>query len=116
MPSELPELFDVLRRPFLVVFLLAEGFAQSGTGYNRSNCRRNRLVYSLPLIKSSDSATLSFRNRGFDANETVMRSSSLSTHAALSSSFNWASLSAEVGAGKSAGTSTAEGPESRKNS
>jgi len=62
-------------------FRLGEGFAHSGTGYSRSNCCRNRLVYSLPLTRSSASVSRSLRSRGFDASETRMRSSSLSTHA-----------------------------------
>lgn len=70
------------RRLLWLGFTAAEAFAQLGTGHSFSNCRRNRFVYSLPLTKSSDSVFRSFRRRGFDANETMMRSSSLSTHAA----------------------------------
>lgn len=63
-------------------FLAAAGFVHSGTGYNRSNCRRSRLVYSLPLTRSSDSVSRNLRSLGLEANETTMRSSSLSIHAA----------------------------------
>ena len=84
-------------RLFLVetCFLFAGGFTHSGIGWSRSNWRRSRLVYSLPLITSSDSKFLSLRKRGTEASDTVMRSSSLSTHAA-EFSFEDSPLSSEV--------------------
>lgn len=81
--SELWLAFKVRLRLFEARFAAVEGFAHSGTGYNRSNCRRNRLVYSFPSIKSSDSVDRNLCSRGLDAKETVIRSSSLSTQAAL---------------------------------
>ena len=82
-PDELaPELSpasDVHRR-FLGLFV-ALAYAQSGTGFSSSNCLRRRFVYSLPLTRSSASLIRSLRSRGFEANETMIRSSSLSTHA-----------------------------------
>lgn len=87
MASELSEELEVLCCFLGVRFFTAEGFAHSGTGYRRSNWRRNRFAYSLPLTRSSDSEIRSFRSRGFEARETTIRSSSLSTHAtALSGS------------------------------
>jgi hypothetical protein len=65
---------------------LSEGSAHSGAGLSRSNCLRSRLVYSLPLIISSASLTLSFRNLGFPARDTIKRSSSLSSHTGASPS------------------------------
>ena len=55
--------------------------AHSGVGWRRSYCLLSRLIYSLPLIISSASVLRSFRSRVFDASETEMRSSSLSTQA-----------------------------------
>ena len=77
------ELFDLIedRLRFLRDFLAAKGLAHSGTGYSRSNCCRSRLVYSLPLTRSSDSVSLSLRSLGLEANDTTICSSSLSTHA-----------------------------------
>lgn len=99
---------DDLRRRFAG---LDEGNAHSGTGFRRSNCLRNRFVYSLPLTTSSVSFTRSFRNREFPASETVNRSSSLSSQAAASP---WPS--SEPNLGINALGSTADGPESRKKS
>lgn len=79
--SELSELFEMLRLFLGACFFAAKGFAHSGTGYNRSNCRRSRFVYSLPLTRSSVSAMRSLRSRGLEARETIMRSSSLSIQA-----------------------------------
>ena len=78
--SELP-LFSRLR------LLLDSNFAarcpaHRGGGCNRSNCSRSRLVYSAPLIMSSVPVVRNFRSREFPAREMVIRSSSLSTHAA----------------------------------
>ncbi len=82
LASELSEAVEDFLR-FLDAFVFAaEEFAQSGTGYSRSNWRRSRLLYSFPLTKSSDSEILSFRSLGLDTRETTTRSSSLSTHAA----------------------------------
>jgi hypothetical protein len=60
------------------------GMAHSGVGFRVSNCRRRRLVYSLPLTTSSASFVRSFRNRGLFARETISLSSSLSSHAGAS--------------------------------
>lgn len=93
---------------------LACGFAHSGTGYSRSNlaflatsrhhrahvcahCLRKRLAYSLPLMTSSSSVRLSLRSRGTDASDTVIRSSSLSSHAGGSLPWARASSSSEGG-------------------
>jgi hypothetical protein len=72
---------ELLRR-----LLRSEGFpfaclTHSGVGWRRSYCLLNRLIYSLPLIMSSVSVSRSFRSLVFDARETEMRSSSLSTQA-----------------------------------
>jgi hypothetical protein len=55
--------------------------AHSGVGWRRSYCLLSRLIYSLPLITSSVSVLRNFRSLVFDARETEMRSSSLSTQA-----------------------------------
>ena len=80
------ELAGDLRRLLWACLFAAEVFAHSGTGYNRSNWRRSRFVYSLPLTRSSESEIRSLRSRGLEARETTMRSSSLSNHAGESPS------------------------------
>ena len=81
-PSKISSLLKDVRRFFVDCLAReADGFAHSGTGYRRSKCLRSRFEYSLPLIKSSLSLTRSLRSRGFKANETVIRSSSLSIQA-----------------------------------
>lgn len=116
--SELWLAFEVRLRLLEARFAAVEGFAHSGTGCNRSNCRRNRLVYSFPSIKSSDSVNRNLRSRGLDAKETVIRSSSLSTHAALCESLSSLSGSCEVDEWMRSNLSCREGfgLESRKNS
>jgi len=114
MASELLEELEVLRRSLWVFLFTADGLAHSGTGYRRSNWRRNRFVYSLPLTRSSDSEMRSFRRRGFDTKETIIRSSSLSIHAAAFSPSDGSSSESCVG--KRSGMSTTDGLESRKNS
>ncbi len=81
--SELFEEPEIRLRFLWEDFLIAEGFAHSGTGYNRSNCRRSRLVYSIPLTRSSDSVSRSLRSLGLEAKDTTIRSSSLSTQAGV---------------------------------
>ena len=62
--SELSEADDGFLFFFDAALFPAKGFAQCGTGYSRSNWHRSRLLYSLPLTKSSDSVILSFRSLG----------------------------------------------------
>jgi len=100
---------DDLRRRFEG---LEEDCAHSGTGFSRSNCLLNLLVYSFPLTISSSSLTRSFRNRVFPANETANRSSSLSSQAGAFPPWP----SSEPGRGTNALGSNADGPESRKKS
>lgn len=66
-----------LRRRFVGL----EDCAHSGTGFSTSKCRRNLLMYSLPLTISSVSLIRSFRNREFPASDIANRSSSLSSQA-----------------------------------
>lgn len=96
---------DDLRRRFAG---LEECCAHSGSGFRRSYCLLNRLVYSLPLTKSSSSLMRSFRSRVSLASEISIRSSALSSHAGLSLSV--------AASGKNIELSTADGPESTKNS
>ena len=89
-----------------------EGCAHSGTGFSRSNCLRNRFVYSLPLTISSLSFTRSFRSRLFPASDTTNRSSSLSSQAGPSPP----SSDTDPARGIKAVEPIADGPESRKKS
>ena len=97
-----------LRRRFVGL----EDCAHSGTGFKTSNCRRNRLVYSLPLTTSSASLTRSFRRREFPARDIASRSSSLSSQAGASPF----SPSSELSRCINALSGITDGPESRKNS
>lgn len=114
--SELSEAVDSFLRFLKAPFFVAEGFAHSGTGYSRSNWRRSRLLYSLPLTRSSDSVVLSFLSLGFEARETTTRSSSLSTHAAPLSSCDKVVPWSDFDLGKRSGTFTTDGVESSRNS
>lgn len=114
--SELSEAVDSFLRFLKAPLFAAEGFAQSGTGYSRSNWRRSRLLYSLPLTRSSDSVVLSFLSLGFDARETTTRSSSLSTHAAPLLSSDRVVLWSGFDLGKRSGIFTTDGVESSRNS
>jgi hypothetical protein len=107
--EEAEEAEDLLRR-----FAGLSDDAHSGTGLSRWNCRRNRLVYSLPVTISSVSVTLSFRNLGFPASETMSRSSSLSSHAAASPLCDCPS--SDAGRRTKASPLTADGASSKKNS
>jgi hypothetical protein len=62
--EELESAEDLRRR-----FVGLDDCAHSGTGFKTSNCRRNLLVYSLPLTISSVSSMRSFRNREFPARD-----------------------------------------------
>lgn len=106
--SELePEAVD-FRRFF---FCLDVCTAQSGAGYKRSNCSRSRRVYSLPLTTSSPSLDLSFRSRGFEASDTINRSSSESSHAS-GSPWRVVELSSDGAGGANVSGSIAAGAES----
>lgn len=97
-------------------FCLGGGFAHSGTGYSRSNCCRSRLAYSMPLTKSSSSVSRSLRSRGLDASDTMVRSSSLSTHAISPVQCLRSLPAAEDLGGVESRYLVAERSESRKNS
>lgn len=88
-----------------------DGFAHSGTGCSLSNCLCKRVVYSLPLTRSSSSLTRSFRSRELPASDTVNRSSSLSSQTGASP----AGPPNLFDEGMRAPESIADGPESRKN-
>jgi hypothetical protein len=113
-PDESPELEDpsLCRRRFRARSL--DAATHSGTGCSRSNCRRRRSEYTLPLTVSSSVLILSFRRRGADARETVIRSSSLSSQAGGSrvSLVGGSSTSSS----SSAARSVAAGPSSKKKS
>ena len=113
--SELSEAVDSFLRFLDAALFPAEALAHFGTGCNRSNWHRSRLLYSFPLIRSSDSAILSFRSLGLEARETTVRSSSLSTHAAVLLSYDSVRFCSKIDCGKTFGTFTADGDESRKN-
>lgn len=114
--SESSEEAFCLASLFLLFFVdRTEGFAHSGVGYRRSYCLRSLLVYSFPLTISSASLTLSFRNLELFASDTVMRSSSLSSHAALGFPADEFSLS-DVWTSSWVPCAKVSGPESRKNS
>lgn len=104
--EELEPAEDLRRR-----FVGLEECAHSGTGFKTSNCRRNLLVYSLPLTTSSASLTRSFRRREFPASDIAKRSSSLSSQAGVSPF----SPSSKLGRCIRALSGTVEGPASRKN-
>ena len=112
--SESSDTFDDLLFFGFAPFFTAEGFAHSGTGYSRSNCRRSRFVYTLPFTRSSASVVRSLRNRAFEASEITLRSSSLSIQAGRSSRSD--RLHSDPYLGDRSGISIVEGPESRKNS
>jgi len=100
----------------LLLFLgRADETAQSGVGYRRSYCLRSLLVYSLPLTISSASLTLSFRSLELFARETVIRSSSLSSHAAFGFPGEESSLS-DASVSMIFPSARLSGPESRKKS
>ena len=71
---------DRRRRFFRCEWLCASCLAHAGVGCSRRYCWRSRLMYSLPLTKSSSSVSRSLRSRGFEARDTTRRSSSLSIH------------------------------------
>ena len=96
--------------------MAAEGLAHSGTGYNRSNCCRSRFVYSFPFTRSSDSVSRSLRSLGFEAKDTVIRSSSLSIHAGAWPLGDVLCSSSEVRASSRSVLGMADGAESTKKS
>lgn len=114
--SELSEAVDSFLPLLKAPFFAAEGFAHSGTGYSRSNWRRSRLLYSLPLTRSSDSVVLSFLSLALEARETTTRSSSLSSHAAVLPSSDRVGSSSGLDLGKRSGMFTTDGLESSRNS
>ena len=114
--SELADSSKLFLRFLCDVFRLGGGFAHSGTGYSRSNCCRKRLIYSLPVTRSSASVCRSFRSRGLDAKDTTMRSSSLSTHAGASRAFSTSSSYSEDFGGARDFERAADVAVSRKNS
>lgn len=114
--SELSEALDNFLLSLKAPVFAAEGFAQSGTGYSRSNWRRSRSLYSLPLTRSSDSVFLSFLSLALEARETTTRSSSLSSHAAPLSLSDSIEPSSSLDLGKRSGMFTTDGLESSRNS
>lgn len=114
--SELYEAFGDRLRFLWDDFLAEEGLAHSGTGYSCSNCRRRRLMYSLPLTRSSDSVSRSLRSLGLEANDTTVRSSSLSTHTATWPRGDASCSSSDVCATTRFVLGNGDGAESRKKS
>ena len=101
-------------RRFLRAGICIASRAQSGVGWSISNCLRSLFVYSLPFTMSSASVLRSLRSRGTEASDTIMRSSSLSSHAGGCLDRKGVSSSSDVvGA---AGWSSAEAPVSAKKS
>lgn len=77
--SESSNADESLRRFFELIAVAA--CAHFGRGFKSSNCWRSLRWYSLPVITSSPSYLRSFLRRGTDMSDTIMRSSSLSSHA-----------------------------------
>lgn len=96
-------------------FAASSGSTHSGVGCNRRNCLRNRRVYSLPLITSSDSVVRSLRNLALPARETANRSSSLSCQIAGAES-SPSSVSDGVSDNGAVSVDSGAIPESRKKS
>ena len=78
-------------------------------------CWRSLSIYSLPLTKSSDSVSLNLRSRGFEAKETIILSSSLSSHTGIFDVV-WIVSSLEAPVIARASSPTPDGPESKKKS
>lgn len=71
---------DESRRRFLELDAVAV-CAHFGRGFKISNCCHSLRWYSRPVITSSPSYLRSFLRRGTDVSETIILSSSLSSHA-----------------------------------
>ena len=87
--------------PLDALLLFLAYVIHSGVGCKRSYCRRNLLMYSLPVTTSSSSVSRSLRRRVLEARETTSLSSSLSCQTGLRGSLSEPSRSLAIAGGSS---------------